>query len=103
MALFGRESARHQARAASVRAWVAARSPAALLSALFGLMAVVDSFTAVLGMLLGGVAIGLGVKGRIDLRRRPHLLGARLCQVGIALGLLGLLIGVLLLTVIWPL
>jgi hypothetical protein len=91
MALFGRESAADEARARRIKAWAEARSPYALFSTLLGVLAVLDFFTVVLGMSLGTTAIVLGALGLRDLRRRPHLTGARLCRLGVVLGGLALI------------
>ena len=94
MALFGRETQADRARAERVRRWIQARSPYALLSALFGILAVIDSFTGILGVFFGVAAIALAVKATRDLEARPELFGHRLCYLGYVLGALGIAIGV---------
>lgn len=94
MALFGRESDADAQRAQRVRDWVQRRSPFALVSGMLGVMAMLDSFTGVLGVALGAAAIVLAVRGLRDLKQRPHLVGRRLCCTGLALGSVGVLVGV---------
>lgn len=93
MAIFGRESAADRARVERVRLFVQSRSPWALLSAMAGLLSVLDFFTLVLGLPLAIGAIVLGLAGLGDLKRRPGLGGRGLCIAGIVLGGLGLLLG----------
>jgi hypothetical protein len=95
MAFLGRESAADQQRADRIKAWVQARSPYALFALGFGVVAVFDFFTG-LGVPLGIVAIVVGVLGLRDLRRRPELIGRRMCMTGITLGIVGVV-----LTIAW--
>jgi hypothetical protein len=95
MALFGRETAAEQQRAERIKAWVQARSPFALFSVMCGILAVFDFFTLVLGVMLGIIAIVLAVLGRREIRRKPELLGAKLCLTGALLGTLGLCLSLL--------
>jgi hypothetical protein len=94
MAFFGRETPADRARAERARQWFQARSPYALFSGMFGVLAIVDSFTGVLGVAFGIAAIVLAVKAIRELDARPELLGRRLCYLGYALGGLGVAIGV---------
>ena len=102
MALFGKQSQADQKRAHAVKAWAQARSPYALFSSLFGAMAIIDSITGVLGVLFGLTAVVLGVRGLSDLKRRRHLLGHRLCYVGLTLGAAGMAIGGVLWSIVYP-
>lgn len=90
MALLGRDTEAQRQRAESVQAWVQARSPYALASAMLGLIAVVDALTLLIGAIAGLAAIALAIRGFGDLRRRPGVLGRRLCYLGLGLGTLAL-------------
>ena len=92
MAFLGRESDADRARAERVRDWVQRRPPSAIASVMLGAVAVIDFFTLVLGVLLGLIAIGLGLHARRELRRRPELVGHRLAAAGVALGCCALLL-----------
>ena len=100
--MFGRESAAAQQRIDRVGHWARCRSPYALCSGFFGLLAVPDAITGVFGAIFGVIAITLGVFGLVDLKRRPHLHGSRLCYFGMGFGALGVLVGVTLWTIIYP-
>ncbi len=102
MALFGRESDADRQRAERVRSWIRARTPFSLFSCLFGIVSVLDAFTLVIGLSAGVVAIVLAVLGLRDLREQPDLRGRRLCYAGIALGLAGVAMSVIMWTVIYP-
>lgn len=82
MAMFGRESERDKQRAERVRSWVHARSPYAVVAPLMAALALVDICTPI-GLVLGPVSIVVGVLGLRDLRRRPELVGHRLCYAAI--------------------
>ena len=90
MAFFGRESSGDQQRIAAFQRWFAARESQAVLSAAFGLFAVVDFWTLVLGVAFGFAAVVLGVRARRNLAQQPHLLGHRLAAAGIAMGVVGI-------------
>ena len=91
MAMFGRETEADRKRAERVRHWARARSPFALASMLFGIVALLDACTLVIGLGAGVLALVLGAMGLVDLSKRPHLLGRRLCQTGMILGALGVM------------
>lgn len=91
MAMFGRETEADRDRAERIRDWAQARSPFALASMLFGLVALLDAFTLVIGLGAGVLALAMGAMGLVDLGKRPHLLGGRLCKTGMMLGGLGLM------------
>ena len=95
MAIFGRPSAGDQRRAERIRAWARARSPFAVCSGLLGVLAVVDSFTGILGVGFGVAAIVCAQRGLREIRERPGLAGRRLCILGRVLGMVGIAIGVL--------
>ena len=65
-------------------------------------MSVLDAFTLVIGLSAGVAAIILGVLGLQDLKKHPDRLGRRLCYAGIALGLAGITLSVIMWTVIYP-
>ncbi len=90
MALLGRDTEAQRQRAESVQAWVQARSPYALASAMLGLIAVVDALTLVIGAIAGLAAIAMAIRGFGDLRRLPGGFGRRLCYLGLGLGTLAL-------------
>ncbi len=90
MAFLGRDSPADLQRVRRFKTWIGARSPYAVISVAAGLFSIVDCWTLVLGILAGVAAIALGVRGLRDLREQPHLLGHRLCITGIALGIIGL-------------
>ena len=90
MALFGRQSAADRRRAERIRAWARARSPFALTSGLLGILAVVDSFTGILGVGFGVAAVVCAHRGLRDIRARPGLRGRRLCVLRQTLGMLGI-------------
>jgi hypothetical protein len=96
MAFLGRETDADRVRAERFRQWIHARSPYALASMLFGIVAVLDAFTLVIGIIAGIFAVALAGFGIIDLRRRPQLLGQRLCNTGIILGTVGILASLIL-------
>ena len=79
-----------------MREWVQARSPYALASLLFGVLAMVD-FCTPLAWVMGPAAIVLGVLGLRDLGRRSDLVGKRLCVAGIVCGAAGLTLSITLL------
>ncbi|MAE65581.1 MAG: hypothetical protein CMJ18_15035 [Phycisphaeraceae bacterium] len=87
--MFGRERESDARRAEQYRDWIALRSPYGLLSLMFGIIAVVDCITIVLGIGFGAAAVVTGIIGRRQLARRPGLRGHRLCTAGIALGISG--------------
>lgn len=102
MALFGRETVADQQRAERIKAWIAARSPMSLCSVFFGVLSIVDAVTLVIGLLAGVAAVILALKGLLDIRRRPALLGRRLSFTGLALGTLGIMLTLLMATVVYP-
>lgn len=102
MVVFGRETQAKQERVERFRAWVSARSPFAVISFMLGLVAVVDFFTLILGVVFGVAAIGCAVKGFRELKDQPQLLGRRLCIAGITMGVLGVLLSLLMWLVVYP-
>lgn len=92
MALFGRPSAADDRRAERVRFWVQQRSPFALAGVMFGTLAVLDFFTGVIGIAFAIAAVVCAALGLRDLRRRPALLGRRLCIAGFVLGGIGFML-----------
>ena len=90
MALLGRDTDADRVRAERFRQCIHARSPYALASMLFGVVAVLDAFTLVIGIIAGIFAVALAGFGISDLRRRPQLLGQRSCNTGIILGTVGI-------------
>ena len=91
MAFFGRESDADRDRAERIRHWAQSRSPYALASILFGIIAVLDAFTLVIGVAAGIMAVVLAGLGVADLNKQPHLIGRSLCKAGIVLGTIGIL------------
>ena len=102
MAFLGRETDADRVRAERFRQWIHARSPYALASMLFGVVAVLDAFTLVLGVAAGLAAVVVGVLGLRDLAERRHLLGARLCAAGIVFGVLGIGLSIVMWAVVYP-
>ncbi len=102
MGLFGRESKADTARADAFKAWISARSGHALVSTAMGVVAILDAFTLILGVLAGIAAIILGFKGLETLERKPELMGKRFCYAGMALGGLGICFSLLMWLVIYP-
>jgi hypothetical protein len=102
MSFFGRQSQTDLDRGERFRAWVGARTPFALLSFLFGIVAVLDAFTLILGVAAGVAALALGGLGLRDLKRRGHLSGHRFCAAGMILGLCGILLSMVMWTVVYP-
>lgn len=90
MAFLGRESQAERDRIERIGQWVRARSGYAVASVPLGVVAVVDFFTMVLGVMLGVGAIVLGLLGLREVRQRPELLGRRMAVTGIALGCVAL-------------
>jgi len=103
MAIFGRESSASQQRAERFGQWVAIRSPYALISMLLAILSLVDLLVVFLGLLLGVAAIVTGLLGLADLKRRPHLMGRRLCGLGIVLGAAGATVSMVLWQFVYPL
>ncbi len=101
MALFGRESAADEQRAERVRLWVQQRTGYSMASLLFGIIAVIDAWTMVIGFIAGLVAIGLGVMGLRDLRDKPHKCGRRLCKTAMALGVVGISLSLAIAAWLW--
>ncbi|MFG0329279.1 MAG: hypothetical protein ACF8PN_05205 [Phycisphaerales bacterium] len=84
--LLGRDSPGKAARVERVREWVHARSPFALAAGGLGVVAPIDGI-----FILPAVAsIVMGVIGWSHLNRTPHLLGRRLCALGVVGGIIGL-------------
>lgn len=102
MVLFGRDTVGQRVRAESCKAWVASHSPYSIFSGMCGVLAVLDSFTVVIGMVLGVSAVVTGLAGVRDLSRRPHLRGRRLCWTGMALGGAGVATSLLMGWVVYP-
>ncbi len=102
MGLFGRESPARQQRIERRTAWIHAHTRWGFASAALGVVAVLDSFTLVLGVLAGVAAIATGLRGRRELRAQPQLRGERWCTVGIVLGTLGLVLSLLMALVVYP-
>ena len=69
-----------------------ARTPFALYSCMFGILAVLDFFTLVLGIGFGVGAIICAYLGLSDLQVHAQRMGGRLCVVGMVLGMLGILL-----------
>lgn len=92
MAFLGRDSQADLQRVQRFKTWTSARSPYAIISVAAGLVAIIDCWTLVLGIIAGIAAIGLGIRGLRDLREQPHLLGHRLCITGITLGTVGIIL-----------
>src|SRR5262245_42832514 len=92
MALFGKPSAADDQRAERAKIWVQQRSPFSIISVMFGVLAVLDFFTGVVGAAFAVAAIALALIGLNDLTRRPQMLGRRLCITGLVLGVLGLVL-----------
>ena len=92
MAFLGRDSERDLARIERFRHWAQARAPLALFSACLGLLSIVDCWTLILGVAAGIAAIITGILGLRDLKKRPELLGRKLCITGIILGAIGLVL-----------
>ena len=67
-----------------------------MLGLLFGLMGLVPFA----GILLGPVAIILGVKARAHIRQNPTLTGAGLANAGIVLGIVAVVFAILCLLVV---
>lgn len=84
--MFGRDTPAKEARAAAVRAWINQRSPYALAAGALGITSFVDAIF----VLPGVAAITFGVLGHAHIRRHPHLLGKRLCWLGVIGGCVGL-------------
>lgn len=84
--LLGRDSPGKRERVERVRAWVHARSPWALAAGILGLVAPIDGLL----ILPALVSIGMGFYGFMHLRQNPHLLGHRLCALGMIGGTIGL-------------
>jgi hypothetical protein len=102
MALFGRETQADLDRARRATDWLRARSGYSLVSVMMGIIAVVDSFTLVIGIIAGVIAIATGVRGLSECRRDPAMLGRRLAIAGVALGVTGLMLSIVMWTVIFP-
>lgn len=90
MALFGRESTADQQRAERIGQWVRQRNGHSLAATMFGIIAVVDAWTMVLGLAAGIAAIVLGTTGLRELRDRPEQRGRRLCKTAIGMGTTGI-------------
>lgn len=103
MTIFGRESPAGQQRAERMRQWVAIRSPYAPVSMLLAILSLVHLLVVFLGLTLGIAAIVTGLLGLADLKRRPHLLGQRLCGLGIVLGAAGATVSMVLWQLVYPL
>lgn len=102
MALFGRETRANVERAERYRVWAQARTPYALFGMLFGIISVLDSFTLVLGVPAGLLAVMLGWLARRDLQRNPEKLGHRLALGAIVLGCMGIGLAWLMWAVVYP-
>jgi hypothetical protein len=85
MALFGRESERDEARAASYAAWFARQHPLALPSILLSAFSLTHLGTLWVDEIAG---ITLGVLALMGLRRGPRTEGQWMAWTGIAVGLL---------------
>lgn len=83
---FGRDMPGKAQRAEWGRRFVQERSPYALAAGMLGIAAPIDGLIFVP---LSLAAIVVGVIGWRHIDRRPHLLGRRLCVVGIVGGVLG--------------
>jgi hypothetical protein len=94
MGFLGRESDADRRRAESVRRWATARNPNALFATMFGILAVIDSITMVIGLASGVVAIVLAIRGRRQLQQHPEQKGERLCIAALCLGVLGIVLSV---------
>ena len=92
MAIFGQPSRAAEQRADRVGQWIRARSPLGLLSVMFGVIAVVDCWTLALGVIMGVAAIVMGIIGHVKSKRTHQHRGVGLCNIGIGLGYLGLVL-----------
>ena len=95
MALFGKESQADSQRARRVKQWAQERTPTSLFAMMFGMMALVDAWTMVIGVMAGLAAIALGVRGQRELAHLPDKRGRRLCQAGVVMGAAGLALSVI--------
>lgn len=102
MGLFGKESSRDVARADAFKAWISARPGEAVISLGAGVVALLDAFTVVIGLLAGMLAIVMGYRGLARIRLEPQLLGKRLCFAGIILGCLGITLSLVLWLIVYP-
>lgn len=84
--MFGRDTPGKEARATAVREWAEKRSPYALAAGVLGATALIDAIF----VLPGVAAIVMGIVGHGHIRRHPHLLGKRLCWLGVLGGCVGL-------------
>lgn len=102
MGLLGKESSRDAARADAFKVWISARPGEAVISAGAGVVAMLDAFTVVVGLLAGVLAIVMGYRGVKRIATQPELLGKRLCITGMILGSLGITMSMVLWLVIYP-
>jgi hypothetical protein len=102
MGLFGRESQADVERIERISRWLRERHPFGLFSVLFGAIAVVDSFTLIIGATCGIIAIIVGSMGLRQIAQGDPRLGRRFCIAGIALGCVGVTLTIIMATVVYP-
>ena len=90
--VFGRDSAKREQRAQQVHEWCHARSLYALVAGMLGIIAPIDGL---IFFPFALAAVIVGILGLRDLKKRPALLGKRLCILGIVGGTIGLTLAML--------
>lgn len=85
--LLGRDTPGKEQRVEAARAYFADRSIYAVVAGLLGLLSPVDG---IILPLFSIAAIATGIVGLAHIRRRPELLGTRLCILGLVGGVVGL-------------
>lgn len=90
MAMFGRESARDRERVAAYREWFVRQHPFALISAALAIFSLTHFGTLFIDEIVG---IALGVIALRQFRRMPDR-SVKLAYVGVAVGIVSLIIGV---------
>ena len=91
MAVFGRPSKTSVDRAARAKVWIEARTRLGLVSIMLGVIALIDAWTMIIGLLAGAAAIIVGQKGLRQIKEQPGLLGRRLCIAGTIMGAIGII------------
>jgi|GEM_PF-1387576 len=102
MGLFGRESEAQKQRIEGYTRWIHARDSYSLGCLLLGIIAVVDSFTMVIGVGAGVAAIVLSILGNRRIGADGDKLSRRFCWIGLALGIIGIGLAITMATVIYP-
>jgi hypothetical protein len=102
MGILGKESSRDKARADAFKAWITARAGESIISLGAGVVAILDAFTVVVGILAGVLAITCGYRGLKRIAQQPDLLGKRLCVAGMILGSMGIAMSLILWLVVYP-